>query len=282
MKTIDKIDQLRSELRYHRHQQKSIGFVPTMGALHQGHLDLIDKGRQQNDILVCSIFVNPVQFNNKEDLNNYPRALAKDLEMLKKAGCDYAFTPSVSEMYPEPVTEKYNFGHLEQVMEGKFRPGHFNGVAVVVRKLLEITEPKRAYFGEKDYQQLQIIRKLVQEANLNVKIVPVEISREVDGLARSSRNARLKPEEREAAPAIYKIISKARDKLQQFQTPADMQKWGLNELKKQALLEPEYFEIVDMETLAPVSNWDETSCCILCVAVFIGEVRLIDNIILFS
>ncbi len=282
MKAIGKIDQLRSELKYHRQQQKSIGFVPTMGALHQGHLDLISKAREQNDILVCSIFVNPVQFNNEEDLNNYPRTLVEDLEKLEKAGCDYVFTPSVPEMYPEPVSENYDFGDLEKVMEGKFRPGHFNGVAVVVRKLLEITEPERAYFGEKDYQQLQIIRKLVQIAGLDVEIKPVEISREVDGLARSSRNARLKPREREAAPAIFRIISQAREKLQQFESPADMRNWGLKEMQKESLLEPEYFEIVDMETLAPIGSWDETSRCILCVAVFIGKVRLIDNIILFS
>lgn len=282
MKTIEKTLALREALDAISGQGKTIGFVPTMGALHQGHLSLLKKAKQENDVVVCSIFVNPIQFNNEEDLAKYPRTLLDDLRKLEEVGCDFAFTPSDEEMYPEPVREKYDFGSLETVMEGRYRPGHFNGVAVVVRKLLEMVKPHRAYFGEKDFQQLQIIRKLVEMTGLDVQIVPVAISREDDGLARSSRNVRLKPEERKVAPEIYRIIREAKDRIADFDSPGQMKQWGLKELNKTDLLEPEYFEVVDMESLEPIEQWSQTDRCILCVAVFLGKVRLIDNIILFS
>lgn len=282
MKVIDKISEVNTAIQKHRNQKDSIGFVPTMGALHEGHLSLFEYAKKENDVVIASIFVNPIQFNNEEDLAKYPRTISEDIRILQKQDCDYVFTPSVEEMYPEPVTEKYDFGNLESVMEGKFRPGHFHGVAVVVRRLLEIVQPDRAYFGKKDFQQLQIVRKLVEMKNLNVQIVSVPISREPDGLARSSRNIRLKPEEREVAPNIYRIMREAKNNLQHFDTPEQMQDWGLKQLKKYDVLKPEYFEIVDMDTLEPVKQWDDTNRCILCVAVYAGKIRLIDNIILFS
>ncbi|MGM0612614.1 MAG: pantoate--beta-alanine ligase [Bacteroidota bacterium] len=282
MKTLEKIQQIQSALNAEKKMQKSIGFVPTMGALHEGHLSLLRQARKENDVLVCSVFVNPIQFNNTEDLNNYPRNLDADLQKMKAEGCDYVFAPSTEEMYPEPVTDQYDFGNLEKVMEGKFRPGHFNGVAIVVRKLFEIIQPDKAYFGKKDFQQLQIIRKLVDMIDLDIDIVSVPISREQDGLARSSRNSRLTPEEREIAPRIYEIITEAKDKINQFETPADMKTWGLEQLNKDSRLQPEYFEIVDMDTLEPIEQWSDTNRCILCLAVFLGQVRLIDNIVLFS
>ncbi|MCF8219531.1 MAG: pantoate--beta-alanine ligase [Bacteroidales bacterium] len=282
MKTLEKIQQIQSALNAEKKLQKSIGFVPTMGALHEGHLSLLRQAREENDVLVCSVFVNPIQFNNAEDLNNYPRNLDADLQKMQAEGCDYVFAPSTEEMYPEPVTDQYDFGNLERVMEGKFRPGHFNGVAIVVRKLFEIIQPDKAYFGKKDFQQLQIIRRLVDMISLDIDIVSVPISREPDGLARSSRNSRLTPEERKIAPNIYKIITAAKDNINQFQTPAEMKSWGLNELNKISRLQPEYFEIVDMDTLEPIEQWSDTNRCILCLAVFLGQVRLIDNIVLFS
>lgn len=282
MRILQKIQQIQSEVNAFRSQQKSIGFVPTMGALHEGHLALIRQARQENDVLVCSIFVNPKQFNNSQDLEKYPRTLKEDLKKLEAEGCDYVFAPSNDEMYPEPVQEEYDFGHLEKVMEGKFRPGHFNGVAIVVRRLFEIIRPDRAYFGEKDFQQLKIIRKLVEMIDMDIDIISVPISREQDGLAISSRNLRLTPEERKIAPRIYEIIKEARDQINRFATPADMKAWGIAQFEKENRLEPEYFEIVDMDDLTPIEQWKDTNRSILCVAVYLGQVRLIDNIVLFS
>lgn len=281
MKVLDKISVLNKTLQKHRDRKESLGFVPTMGALHKGHMSLFEQASRENDVVIGSIFVNPIQFNNEEDLAKYPRTLSEDIRKLEQQGCDYVFTPSVEEIYPEPVNEKFDFGKLENVMEGKFRPGHFNGVAVVVRRLLEIVQPHKAYFGKKDYQQLQIVRKLVDMTNLDIEIVPVPISREPDGLALSSRNLRLKPEEREVAPAIYRIMREAKSNLQQFDTPKQMKDWGLKQLNQYDVLEPEYFEIVDMDTLEPIKQWSDTSRCILCVAVYAGKIRLIDNITLF-
>ncbi|MFO8053610.1 MAG: pantoate--beta-alanine ligase [Bacteroidales bacterium] len=282
MKQIERIDQLRSELQYYRERKKSCGFVPTMGALHQGHLSLLRQAREHNDVVVCSIFVNPIQFNDPVDLQNYPRSLESDKQMLQAEGCDIVFVPSVEEMYPGKENETYDFGTLEQGMEASHRPGHFNGVAVVVRKLLEIVKPDKVYFGEKDFQQLQIIRKLVSMKGLPTTVVAVPTSREDDGLARSSRNMRLKAQERKAAPEIYRILREAKKKLYAFDTPKQMKEWGLNRLKENSLLQPEYFEVVDMDTLKQIEQWHETQRCIVCVAVFIGEVRLIDNIVLYS
>ena len=258
---------------------KSIGFVPTMGALHQGHLDLVIRAKTENDVVVVSIFVNPIQFNNKEDLLNYPRTLEKDAVLLQSVGCDVIFAPDEKEMYPEPDTTVYNFGPLAEVMEGKFRPGHFNGVAVVVKRLFDIIQPVQAYFGEKDYQQLQIIKSLVKQCKLAVKIIPCPIVRETDGLAMSSRNMRLTDEEKKLAPYIYQTLLEAKRKVSQL-SPAELKIWVMQQIETNSLLTPEYFEISDATTLMPLTNWTQSEHAVACIAVFLGSVRLIDNIML--
>jgi pantoate--beta-alanine ligase len=280
MEIFHTIKDTRKWLAGKRSMGKSLGFVPTMGALHKGHLELVDIARRENDINGCSIFVNPIQFNNPEDLTRYPRTLDSDLILLEKAGCDLVFVPSVEEMYPEPATKKFDFGLLERVMEGAHRPGHFNGVAVVVEKLFSIFRPDRAYFGEKDFQQLRIIESLVKMENIPVEIVPCPTFREADGLAMSSRNRRLNADERAAAPGIYQALVFARDHAKKIPVP---------ELKKicTAMLETrgfrvDYFEIAEPVNLQPVEDWGDAQGAIACVAAFLGNVRLIDNIILFA
>jgi pantoate--beta-alanine ligase len=280
MNVFHSVSDTRRWLAGVRSMGKSIGFVPTMGALHQGHLDLIKRARRENDINGCSIFVNPIQFNNPEDLIKYPRPIEEDLRLLKEAGCDLVFIPSVEEMYPEPVTKKYDFGPLERVMEGAHRPGHFNGVAVVVEKLFDIFGPDRAYFGEKDFQQLRIIQSLVKMENIPVEIVPCPTVREADGLAMSSRNRRLSAEERAIAPSIYKALLNAKDLANKYPV-AEVKKISIAMLESKGF-RVDYFEISDTETLQPVEKWEETSSVIACVAAFLGSVRLIDNMILFA
>jgi pantoate--beta-alanine ligase len=264
-----------------KQQGKTIGFVPTMGSLHKGHLTLVAKARAENDIIICSIFVNPIQFNNPEDLAKYPRTPEADLTLLNEAGCDIVFVPSEKEMYPEPDSTVYDFGKLDKVMEGRFRPGHFNGVAIVVRRLFEIALPDTAYFGEKDFQQVAIIKKMVQMFDLPVQIVPCPIIRESDGLAMSSRNQRLLPEERAIAPVIYSSLQKAAGSYSFF-TPEGLKMMLYEDIEENPLIRVEYIEIVDMDSLLPVKNWDESKHVIVCVAVFLGQVRLIDNIILYG
>lgn len=260
-----------------RQQGRTIGFVPTMGALHQGHLELMRRAKKENDILVVSIFVNPIQFNNPEDLKKYPRVLEQDLELLKTVNCDLVFVPDVKEMYPESITKTYDFGLLEKVMEGAFRPGHFNGVAIVVQKLIEIAQPHKAYFGEKDFQQLAIIKKLVEIEQINVEIIPCAIVREADGLAMSSRNARLSPEERTIAPKIHQILIEVAAKAKQMD-PKSLEKWGFEQLKAEKHFVPEYFQLADDINLQPIDNWHQNHGIRAFVALHLGKVRLIDNI----
>jgi pantoate--beta-alanine ligase len=260
-----------------RKQGKSIGFVPTMGALHAGHISLILVSKGQNDITVVSIFVNPTQFNNKEDLAKYPRTLDTDLAILEKNGCDIVFIPDEKEMYPEPDLRVFSFGNLDKVMEGKFRPGHFNGVAQVVSKLFDIITPHRAYFGMKDFQQLAIIKKLVADCDYPVDIVPCPIVREADGLAMSSRNVRLSAEERNHAALISKTLFKAA-RTGTSVSPARLKKAVMDTINKDPFLEVEYFEIVDDTSLQPVKTWEKPCVNVGCIAVHAGKVRLIDNI----
>jgi len=254
-----------------------IGFVPTMGALHEGHLSLVRQARRENEVVVVSIFVNPIQFNNSEDLEKYPRDLERDLNMLKEVGCDIVFAPENSEMYPEKPTEVYDFGALETVMEGAFRPGHFNGVAVVVKRLFDLVNPTTAYFGEKDFQQLAVIRALVEQENLAVEIVGCPTVRESDGLAMSSRNTRLSEEDRRLAPQIQKILRDSRDLIDMF-TPAQVKAFAEEQLKKIPRTRLEYFEIVNAKTLQPIEKWDDCPRRVACVAIWLGDVRLIDNV----
>ncbi|MCF6169618.1 MAG: pantoate--beta-alanine ligase [Bacteroidales bacterium] len=277
MLTFSKIKDTQSFLENERKHGRSIGFVPTMGALHDGHLELMRRAKNENDLLVVSVFVNPLQFNNAEDLKKYPRDLKKDEALLQAVGCDLLFAPQTQEMYPKEETKNYDFGELESVMEGAHRPGHFKGVAIVVNKLFDITGPQRAYFGEKDFQQLAIIKKLVGMESLPVEIVPCPIVRETDGLAMSSRNARLTPEERELAPFIFETLQWAKNNKGGMTTSLLKQK--VNELfETRPHFQLEYFEIADDKNLQPVTSWENGRGILGFVAVHLGKVRLIDNI----
>ena len=257
-----------------------VGFVPTMGALHDGHLSLINRAKKENDIVVCSVFVNPIQFNNPADLEKYPRTPEKDIEKLQCAGCDAVFMPSAEEMYPEKVENHYDFGDLERVMEGACRPGHFNGVAIVVRKLFEIVTPNRAYFGEKDFQQLAIINKMVKDLNMNLEIVPCPIVRENDGLAMSSRNVRLNETERAIAPKIFATLNDAVSKKDSM-SPAEMKSYTLAKYAEINEFDVEYVEITDEINLKSIENWNECEHARIFVALQLGPVRLIDNVRIF-
>lgn len=279
MLIISKNNLLKKEIFTLKNKGEKIGFVPTMGALHKGHVSLIKKSVAENGVTVCSIFVNPTQFNNKADLLKYPRPLDRDLNILKNAGCNIVFVPQENEIYPEPDTRIFDFGNLDKVMEGKFRPGHFNGVAQVVSRLFEIVEPHKAYFGEKDFQQLAIIKTLTNKLNLPVEIVPCPIVREKDGLAMSSRNQLLTPAHRISSTIISKTLFES---LKKRKLPVEeLKTWVLDTINAEPNLKVEYFEIVDFETLKPLKNWSDSGKPIGCIAVFAGHVRLIDNIRFF-
>lgn len=276
MKLIKKIEEFRSLLD-NQYESADVGFVPTMGALHRGHLSLVEAAARENRVVVVSVFVNPTQFNNPDDLKRYPRNLDSDLQLLQPAGCDIVFAPEAEEIYPEPDTRKFDFGSLERVMEGKYRPGHFNGVAQVVSKLFEIVKPGKAYFGLKDFQQLAIISKMVKMLEMPVEIVPCPIVREESGLAMSSRNELLSAEERKNAAVIYDTLRRGIE-LSGGKTVAETEKWVIDTINKNPFLNVEYFEIVDFETLQPVMSWNHDGRKIGCIAAYCGDVRLIDNI----
>jgi pantoate--beta-alanine ligase len=273
---ITKISETKKVLNNHRSSGKRIGFVPTMGALHQGHISLVDKAVSENDIVIVSLFVNPTQFNNKSDLKNYPRTPENDIKLLEESGVHYIFMPSEQEIYPEKDTRVFEFGLLDKVMEGEHRPGHFNGVAQVVSKLFDIVEPNRAYFGQKDFQQLAVIRHLVKQLKLKIEIIGCPIMREPDGLAMSSRNLLLDPEKRKSAPNIYKTLSEARNKANELSVK-DLINGVVANINKDSNLVVEYFSLVDSETLQPVSKWEDAKSIIGCIAVKAGHIRLIDN-----
>ena len=277
MEVIHTVKELQFLLNKHKAENKSIGFVPTMGALHSGHIELVKCSVANNDISVVSIFVNPTQFNDKNDLLKYPRTLEADYKLLEETGNMYVFVPSEKEIYPEPDTRQFGFGKLETVMEGKFRPGHFNGVAQVVSRLLDIVKPDHAYFGEKDFQQLAIVRELVKQLKLNVEIIACPIVREKDGLAMSSRNTRLNENQRKEATFISKVLFESKGKCEKFTIDA-LKFWVIDNINSHQELKIEYFDIVDGFTLQPIKNWEETNYPVGCIAVFAGEIRLIDNI----
>ena len=279
MKLFTTRNELREALDTYRNQAKSIGFVPTMGALHQGHLSLVSQAGKENEVVVVSIFVNPTQFNDPSDLERYPRTLEEDMNKLATVGDPMIFAPSVEEMYPEPDTRKFDFGNLETIMEGKFRPGHFNGVGQIVSKLFDVVMPHRAYFGLKDFQQLAIIREMVRQLQYDIEIVPCEIVREADGLAMSSRNQLLTPEHRAVASLISKTLFEAK-KLVGEKSVEELSEWVQATINNSPMLEVEYFEIVDDNYLQPVKSWDEPTVKVGCIAVHAGKVRLIDNVIL--
>jgi len=277
MKIAYTIRQLGTATAPARKSRKTIGFVPTMGALHEGHLSLVRICRSQNDLVVVSIFVNPTQFNDPNDLKDYPRMTEKDIGLLQPAGCDVVFIPEHGEIYPEPDTRTYNFDGLDKTMEGRFRPGHFNGVAQVVTRLFQIVKPQRAYFGLKDFQQQAILKKVVRDLNLPVELVVCPIIREPDGLAMSSRNLLLTPEQRKHATVIHETLSMAK-KMSETHTPDEVRQFVTDRINLDKLLQIEYFEIADNTTLVPVKSWSEPGGKIGCIAVRVGKIRLIDNI----
>ena len=277
MKVVNSIKELRENLSQERLEKRSIGLVPTMGALHAGHISLVERCVRENDVCVVSVFVNPTQFNDKHDLETYPRTLEADCALLEAAGCHYVFAPSVEEMYPEPDTRVFNLGRVAEVMEGAMRPGHFNGVAQVVSKLFYIVEPDNAYFGEKDFQQIAVIRAMVKQLNIPVKINACPIKREADGLALSSRNTRLTPEVRQKAPLIARTLKESTT----FAPGKSVQEvidFVVNTINADPDMRVEYYEIVDGNTLEAIKDWSETDYQVGCSKVFCCEVRLIDNI----
>src|SRR5690554_5075039 len=279
VKTIVELQQFLSSFKH-----QSVGFVPTMGALHQGHLSLIEKAITENDIVVVSIFVNPTQFNNKEDLEKYPRHTEKDIALINDSFNNYqnmvVFLPDVKEVYPHPVKKKYDFGNLSLVMEAQHRPGHFDGVGMVLERFFEMIHPTKAYFGEKDFQQLAVVRNLVKQLKLNIEIIGCPIIREINGLAMSSRNERLKLDQKEQAANIYRFLQEIQHQHKSLSVDKVKQNF-IAAIKTIPALELEYFEITDGNTLLSINDWEETSYCVAFVAVFIGGVRLIDNITLY-
>ena len=276
-KTVESLRNWRSNLS----SAKSIGLVPTMGALHEGHLSLIHRSKAENDFCLATIFVNPTQFDRKEDLDAYPSSLESDLEMLDKEGCDAVFVPTSKDIYDNRIaSDQFEFHGLDQVMEGRFRKGHFDGVATIVRKLFRLAEPKRAYFGEKDYQQLQIIRHMVSNQGIPVEIVPCEIFREEDGLAMSSRNRRLDERQRSEATLLYRTLLKSREMLFSGSDLSGIHEMVVKSFETNPHLKLEYFEIADSETLLPAQSLDRSSKYRAFIAAFAGPVRLIDNIAL--
>jgi pantoate--beta-alanine ligase len=268
-------------LNLYRSKGAIIGFVPTMGALHKGHLSLVNESLKNSDLTIVSIFVNPTQFNNPNDLRNYPRNFEQDRQLLEKTGCHAIFVPSEEEMYPEPDNRVFKFDGIDTIMEGEHRPGHFNGVAQIVSKFFEIVKPHKAFFGQKDFQQLAIIRQLVAIEKYQIDIVACPIIREDDGLAMSSRNLLLTTEHRQISPIIHQTLMKAVS-LCQTKSPAEITEWVTETINRTQILEVEYFQIVNSKTLIPVKSFNEKGEKTGCIAVWAGKVRLIDNIVFNS
>lgn len=277
MERITTVAALRQVVDTARSNGKSVGLVPTMGALHSGHISLVERCVAENDITVVSVFVNPTQFNDKRDLELYPRTPEEDCAMLEKAGCTYVFTPSVEEVYPEPDTRVFELGTVAEVMEGRFRPGHFNGVAQIVSKLFTMVSPHRAYFGEKDFQQIAVIRAMARQLQFDIDIIACPIVREEDGLALSSRNTRLTAEQRKNAPRIAQTLFESLT-FAKSHTVEETIGYVTDTINTVPEMRVEYYEIVDGNTLLPVENWSDSNFIVGCITVYNGEVRLIDNI----
>ena len=276
MLVLNKIEDVKQMIAEYKQQHKLIGFVPTMGALHQGHISLINQSKQHTDITVCSIFVNPTQFNNPEDLKHYPRTPEQDIKLLEEAGCDILYMPEVKDIYPENDTRKFNFGYLDTILEGSTRPGHFNGVGQVVSILLEGVKPDKAFFGSKDYQQVMVVKSLVKQLNLPVEIVACPILREPDGLAMSSRNTRLTAEERIIAGMVPDMMQQA-NKIVREQSIDAAKKFISDLVSKISIMKLDYFEVCDAETLESLSDYNPKNKAVSLIAVFVGKIRLIDN-----
>jgi len=280
MRTLKRKSEIEYLLEDCRNNKKSIGFVPTMGALHRGHLSLISKAKEENDICVVSIYVNPTQFNNPNDLEKYPRQIEQDIKLLEEVNCDVLFVPETEEMYPKnDVKIDFNFGNLENVMEGESRPGHFNGVGTIVKKLFDIVKPNRAYFGKKDYQQLLIIRSVCAQYNIDTEIVGCDIVREEDGLAMSSRNQRLSPTQRKEAPYIYSLLDYVSIMGRRMKV-VDLKDWITKKINSNKEMELEYFEVCDANDLSIIEEWGNSQKAMGFIVVNMGDIRLIDNIII--
>ena len=275
MKVFESVKELRAELD--KAEQSGIGFVPTMGALHAGHRSLVERARRENGTVVVSVFVNPTQFNDKNDLKHYPRTPEADARLLEEAGADFVLMPTVEEIYPQPDTRQFDFGLIDEVMEGATRPGHFNGVAQVVSRLFDIVRPARAYFGEKDFQQIAVIKSMVAQLALPIEIVECAIVRGEDGLALSSRNTLLDAAHRAAAPHIYATLRAAVTQSQEM-APARLKEWVTAEVERNPLLKVIYYQSVDARTMQEVAAWDDSPRIQGCIAVQAGDIRLIDNI----
>jgi len=278
MKVVTTIKETSNIITSLKSSQKTIGLTPTMGALHEGHIYLINKASSENDFSIVTIFINPTQFDKKEDLDNYPSTLDADIKLLENTGCDLIFTPNASEMYANNIdAESFSFDGLENEMEGKHRANHFDGVGTIVKKFFEIIQPTKAYFGEKDFQQLQIIKKMTVKNQLPIEIIGCPIFREKDGLAMSSRNTRLSKKQRESAPFIFKTLTKA-SQLFQSDSIATINSWIQTEFESNSDLDLEYFEIADEQTLQTTSSKSESTKYRAFIAVYAGKIRLIDNI----
>jgi pantoate--beta-alanine ligase len=279
MKILNTIEETKSFLRKKIAEGKTIGFVPTMGALHAGHINLVERSVAANDVTVASIFVNPTQFNNPEDLKKYPRTLEHDCSLLQPAGCDVVFAPSAEEMYASLPKMKFDFGNLETVMEGAFRPGHFNGVGIVVSKLFHIVQPTRAYFGLKDLQQVAVIRRMVLDLSFDLEIVPCPTVRETDGLAMSSRNTRLSEEGRKYAPMVYQTLKVAQKALESGRSAQEAKTEATAFMAQNEAFTLEYIEVSDFENLQAVQQKQAIGQTAICIATFLDGVRLIDNVV---
>ena len=279
MKVITKVIDMQNELFVQRKNGRSIGLVPTMGALHEGHASLVRRCVKENDVTVVSVFLNPTQFNDKGDLERYPRTLDADCKLLEKEGADYVFAPSVEEVYPTPDERHFEFPPVTTVMEGAKRPGHFNGVCQVVSRLFYIVRPQRAYFGEKDWQQIAVVKQLVKYMGVNIEIVECETIREKDGLAKSSRNTLLSADERAIAPKIYEAL-KAGVKYAKTHTVEETHDKVVADINAVEGLDVEYFSIVDGSTLLDIQSWDDCEKAVGCITVYCGKtpIRLIDHI----
>ena len=275
MKVFESVKELRAELD--KAEQSGIGFVPTMGALHAGHRSLVERARRENGTVVVSVFVNPTQFNDKNDLKHYPRTPEADARLLEEARADFVLMPTVEEIYPQPDTRQFDFGLIDKVMEGATRPGHFNGVAQVVSRLFDIVRPARAYFGEKDFQQIAVIKSMVAQLALPIEIVECAIVRGEDGLALSSRNTLLDAAHRAAAPHIYATLRASVAQSQEM-APARLKEWVTAEVERNPLLKVIYYQSVDARTMQEVAAWDDSPRIQGCIAVQAGDIRLIDNI----
>ncbi|WP_113926274.1 pantoate--beta-alanine ligase [Cognataquiflexum aquatile] len=275
-------EEVNSNLQIFRNRNKTIGLVPTMGALHQGHLELVKIAKQYSDLVVVSIFINPTQFNNQEDFEKYPKTLDKDLELLDKSGVDYLFLPDTMEIYPSKPMLSIDFGHLDKILEGSFRPGHFNGVGIVVSKLLNIVKPHHAYFGQKDLQQVAIIKRLVLDLSFDVRINVVPTVREEDGMALSSRNLRLDSESRQSARIISKALFLAKSELLDGRPWLNIRKKINQMFESEPKAKLEYFELVTSDSFYVLEDIGEEKNVSICTAAYFGDVRLIDNISIFD